>query len=103
MREALEDLDEDKRSILKNFVYMCKDILTGKFFPAGSIGAIIAALGYFLMPFDIWPDFFPGGFSDDVQVIITLCGGVIADYIRWRKRNVRNGNRKTDKHKNTNK
>lgn len=31
---------------------------------------IIAALGYLIMPFDLLPDFLPGGFVDDISVML---------------------------------
>ena len=31
---------------------------------------IVGALGYFILPFDIIPDFVPGGFIDDLTIII---------------------------------
>lgn len=34
------------------------------------IAAIVAALGYFISPFDIIPDVFPGGFADDAGVLL---------------------------------
>lgn len=30
---------------------------------------IVAALGYFIFPFDLIPDFLPGGFIDDIAVM----------------------------------
>ena len=34
--------------------------------------AIAAALGYFIFPFDLIPDFLPGGFVDDLAVMAAL-------------------------------
>ena len=31
--------------------------------------AIVAALGYFIFPFDLIPDFLPGGYIDDIAVM----------------------------------
>jgi len=45
-------------------------------------GVLLAALGYFVMPVDIIPDFFAViGFSDDVAVL-TLAFGMIQGHIR---------------------
>ncbi|MEF0943284.1 YkvA family protein [Rhizobium sp. BR 362] len=45
-------------------------------------GILLAALGYFVMPVDIIPDFFAViGFSDDVAVL-TLAFGMIQSHIR---------------------
>ena len=35
-------------------------------------GILLAALAYFVLPFDVVPDFFPGlGFTDDLTVLVT--------------------------------
>ena len=31
---------------------------------------IISALGYLIMPFDLFPDFLPGGFVDDISIMV---------------------------------
>ena len=34
--------------------------------------SIIAALGYFIFPFDLIPDFLPGGYIDDCAILLGL-------------------------------
>lgn len=36
--------------------------------------AIIGALGYFIWPFDVIPDFIPGGYADDISALIATIG-----------------------------
>ncbi|MCP4915115.1 MAG: DUF1232 domain-containing protein [Oligoflexia bacterium] len=46
---------------------------------------IVSALGYFILPLDVVPDFLPGGFIDDGLIIITAIKKVqnsITDEIR---------------------
>ena len=50
--------------------------------PTRARGVLLAALGYFVMPVDIIPDFFAViGFSDDVAVL-TLAFSMIRSHIR---------------------
>ena len=45
--------------------------------PASVRAALLAALAYFVIPFDVVPDFILGlGFSDDITVLITMIGMV---------------------------
>jgi uncharacterized membrane protein YkvA (DUF1232 family) len=49
--------------------------------------SIVAALGYFICPFDAIPDFLPGGFIDDLAAMALLVGQLtsyIDDNIRER-------------------
>jgi len=59
--------------------------------PVSSITAIIAVLIYWLVPFDILPDFLPFvGHADDAAVItgaLILIKSDLDDYIRWRRAN----------------
>lgn len=56
-----------------------------------SIVAIVAALLYFVVPFDLVPDFIAGiGLLDDAAVIAYVIGLVrdeIADFEKWRAKN----------------
>jgi len=54
-------------------------------------GILLAALGYFVMPFDIIPDFFAViGFTDDIAVL-TLALSMIRGHIRQRAGSDENG------------
>lgn len=41
---------------------------------------ILGALGYFILPIDLFPDFLPGGFSDDIAALVfaavKVAGGI---------------------------
>lgn len=37
---------------------------------------IIAALGYLIMPFDLLPDFLPGGFVDDISAMLAVINAI---------------------------
>jgi uncharacterized membrane protein YkvA (DUF1232 family) len=45
------------------------NVLQDKDTPLAAKGIIIGALGYFILPFDVIPDFLPGGFVDDLAVL----------------------------------
>lgn len=68
--ETLKKYLED----IKIYFQMLGDIFTGKYkkVPVGTIAAIIGTLLYVLSPFDLIPDFLPGGFVDDAG-IVALC------------------------------
>ena len=48
--------------------------------PVWAKTAIYTALGYFILPFDLIPDFLPGGYVDDLGVLTTALG-TVAMYI----------------------
>ena len=42
----------------------------------GQKAMLVAAISYFLLPLDTYPDFLPGGFADDLSVMLTALGSV---------------------------
>lgn len=48
--------------------------------PAWAKAAIYSALAYFILPFDLIPDFLPGGYVDDLGVL-TAALGTVAAYV----------------------
>ncbi len=68
--------------LILGFANLIKKVFTKKTtIPYRDIGIICGALAYFLMPFDIIPDFLPGGLIDDLCVII-LAYKTISDFTR---------------------
>lgn len=66
-----------------------RDIATGRYrLPWKTVGALTAALAYFLSPFDAIPDWIPlAGFIDDAAVFTLVFGAAEADlrrYCQWR-------------------
>ena len=59
--------------------------------PTGTIVAILAALIYFVNPFDLIPDVIPGfGQLDDVAIImicLKLVDNDVKEYLKWREAN----------------
>jgi uncharacterized membrane protein YkvA (DUF1232 family) len=58
--------------------------------PKGSIIVIIIGLLYFLSPFDLIPDFIPGGYLDDAFVLALIIKQVNSDlekYKNWKQEN----------------
>jgi uncharacterized membrane protein YkvA (DUF1232 family) len=47
-------------------------LLTEKGVPWWLKASILAALGYFICPIDLVPDFLPGGFVDDIAVMCVV-------------------------------
>lgn len=45
------------------------NVLQDRETPLAAKGIILGALGYFILPFDVIPDFIPGGFVDDLAVL----------------------------------
>ena len=54
------------------YFQMLKEFFSGKYksIPVGSIAAIIGTLLYILSPIDIIPDLIPGGFVDDLGILV---------------------------------
>lgn len=66
-----------------------RDVVRGHYrLPWATVGAMTVALGYFLMPFDVVPDFLPlTGFADDAAVLAMVFAAVKKDlrrYCEWR-------------------
>ena len=49
--------------------------------PAQAKAIIYGALGYFILPLDAIPDIFPGGYIDDIGVLMAALG-VVATHIK---------------------
>jgi len=49
--------------------------------PATAKTAIIGALGYFIFPFDVIPDFLPGGYTDDIGLLLGVIS-LVSEYIK---------------------
>lgn len=74
-------------AVLAQLIY---DYAKGKYkkIPMGSLIAIVSALSYFILPFDMVPDAIPGiGMIDDAFVItacLKLVDSDVKDYLKWR-------------------
>lgn len=65
---------------------MIKDYLQGNYrkLPWWSVASVAAALGYFLAPVDVIPDFIPGlGYLDDAAVFALVLGGIREDLKKY--------------------
>ncbi len=51
-------------------VYVCFEVIKSPYVPIKDKALIFGALGYFISPIDIIPDFLPGGFVDDMAAIM---------------------------------
>ena len=63
-------LSKVKETLVLMKDYLC-DVTTGKYkdYDGKKLIVIIAAVIYVVAPFDIWPDFIPPGFIDDVTIV----------------------------------
>lgn len=63
-------LSKVKETLVLMKDYLC-DVTTGKYkdYDGKKLILIIAAVIYVVTPFDIWPDFIPPGFIDDVTIV----------------------------------
>lgn len=79
VKEILKDV--------KLLLEMLKAWYTGRYkeFPKKTIILIIAALVYFVSPFDLIPDFLIGGFIDDAAVILWVISSISDDVKKYRK------------------
>ena len=50
--------------------------LGSKDLSAKKVAIITAALGYLIMPFDLLPDFIPGGFVDDISIMLAAINSI---------------------------
>lgn len=69
------------------YFQMLKEFFSGKYksIPIGSIAAIIGTLLYILSPIDIIPDLIPGGFVDDLGILITCLNFTKVDVEEYKK------------------
>ena len=66
---------------------MLKDFFSGKYknIPIGTIATIFGTLLYVLSPIDLIPDFLPGGFLDDVRILIACLNFTKFDIDEYKK------------------
>jgi uncharacterized membrane protein YkvA (DUF1232 family) len=65
---------------------MIRDYVTGNYreLPWWSVASVAAALGYFLAPIDLIPDFIPGiGYLDDAAVLALVWNGIREDIKKY--------------------
>ena len=69
------------------YFQMLKDFFSGEYknIPIGSIAAIVGTLLYVLSPIDLIPDFLPGGFLDDVGILIACLNFTKFDVEEYKK------------------
>lgn len=69
------------------YFQMLKDFFSGQYknIPIGSIAAIIGTLLYILNPIDIVPDVIPGGFVDDLGILIACLNFTKFDIEEYKK------------------
>ncbi len=69
--EKVKESGKTAGSTLLYKAFLLYYVLISKNVPAKEMALIIAALGYFILPFDVIPDFVPAvGFTDDMDVLI---------------------------------
>lgn len=91
-KEILKDIVDD----VKLLVELLRDYFTGKYKNISVLALIkiIAGLLYFVTPVDIVPDILPGGYVDDITVLIYILKQVhneIIVYKSWKESNNVNG------------
>ena len=69
------------------YFQMLKDFFSGKYknIPIGTIATIFGTLLYVLSPIDLIPDFLPGGFLDDVGILIACLNFTKFDVEEYKK------------------
>lgn len=74
--EKVQSASKTASSELIKTVITLYVILEEKTVPTFIKVGIIAALGYFICPLDLIPDFLPGGFLDDLGILTATLGQV---------------------------
>jgi uncharacterized membrane protein YkvA (DUF1232 family) len=64
-------------------------VLQDKDTPLAAKGIILGALGYFILPLDVIPDFLPGGFVDDLAVLGAALSAVAVSVKEGHKQSAR--------------
>ena len=94
LKDALEKAEKNKEQLNKlwnsliQIIQLIKDWLQGnyKMIPYKTIGFLIAAIIYFVNPFDVVFDFFPGvGYLDDAAVLGFVLRACWEDIEHFRK------------------
>lgn len=69
------------------YFQMLKEFFSGEYksIPVGSIAAIIGTLLYILSPIDLIPDLIPGGFVDDLGILISCLNFTKIDVEEYKK------------------
>ncbi len=88
--DKLKSLGNKGKEKLLYMVFLLMNIMKSKEVPIKSKALIAAALGYFILPADLIPDFIVGmGFTDDLSVLMMvaeLLSHQITDDIRERSK-----------------
>ena len=95
MRRKLEKLPfcKDQLMALPKMALMVHSFIHKQYTkaPVASISSIIAAIAYFVMPFDVIPDILPFvGFLDDIGLVafvVSQVGRELDEYMDWRYEN----------------
>lgn len=85
----LEDkIDKTPYKILSKILYplfVLYGVLSSDDVPKRHKLVIISTLGYFISPVDLYPDFLPGGFADDILALVStlkMCEDYATDDIK---------------------
>jgi uncharacterized membrane protein YkvA (DUF1232 family) len=80
LTEKVHSISKSASSKLVKTVVTLYVILENPNVPIVVKATIVGALGYFICPIDLIPDFLPGGFVDDLAVLTATLGEVYIYY-----------------------